>query len=182
MILKSPFNDKEPKIDPTAFVAPNAVIIGDIEIQEGANIWFSAVLRADWGSIKIGKNTSVQDNCTIHAEPNSVAKIGENCILGHNCMVHGPTEIGNNVLIGINATILTHTKINSNCVIAAGSVVTERTICKSLVLYGGIPAEELKIYENEKKIARQITMGSTMYVSNGKKFKAFFDQNQNNIQ
>ena len=152
------------------------MVIGDVEIAAGANIWFSAVLRADWGTIKIGKNTSVQDNCTIHAEPNSIANIGENCILGHNCMVHGPTEIGNNVLIGINATILTHTKIESNCVIAAGAVVKERTTCESLTLYGGMPAEPLKKYESEKKIARQVIMGSGMYVQNGKKFKAYFDE------
>ncbi|MHA1783573.1 MAG: gamma carbonic anhydrase family protein, partial [Candidatus Helarchaeota archaeon] len=153
----------------------NAVIIGDVEIEEGANVWFSAVLRADWGTIKIGKNTSVQDNCTIHSEPNAIAKIGENCILGHNCMVHGPTEIGNNVLIGINATILTHTVIENNCVIAAGSVVIERSTCKSLTLHGGIPAEPLKEYENEKRIARQVTMGANLYVQNGKKFKDFFE-------
>ncbi len=175
MIIKSPINNKEPRIHEEAFVAPNAVIIGDVEIAEGANIWFSAVLRADWGKIIIGKNTSVQDNCTIHAEPGTTCKIGENCILGHNCMVHGPTQIGNNVLIGIGAVILTNTIIEDNTIIGAGAVVKEGTVCKSLTLYGGKTiAEPIKTYP--KQMARQVTLGSTFYVENGKKFKKLFEE------
>ncbi len=176
MIIESPLNGKKPKIHEKAFVAPTAAIIGDVQIAEGANIWFSAVLRADWGTIKIGKNTSIQDNSTIHAEPSSVAEIGENCIIGHNAMIHGPTKIGNNVLIGISAVVLPHTVIEDNTVIGAGAVVIEKTRCKSLTLYGGkTVAEPLKTYPDEKLIARQLTMGSGMYVENGRKFKKLFE-------
>ncbi|MHA1278530.1 MAG: gamma carbonic anhydrase family protein [Candidatus Helarchaeota archaeon] len=177
MIIKSPLNGKKPKIHETAFVAPTAALIGDVKIAEGANIWFSAVLRADWGTIRIGRNTSVQDNSTIHVEPSSVADIGENCIVGHNAMIHGPTKIGNNVLIGIGAVVLPRTVIEENTIIGAGAVVIERSRCKSLTLYGGKSvAEPIKTYRNEKVIARQLTMGSRMYVENGRKFQELFKE------
>lgn len=177
MIIKSPLTNKFPQIHEAAFIAPNATLVGDVIVEAGANIWFSAVLRADWGTIRIGKNTSIQDNATIHAEPGSIAEIGENCIIGHNAMVHGPTKIGNKVLIGIGAVVLPHTIIDDNTIIGAGAVVIEKSHCKSLTLYGGkTVAEAIKSYPNEKLIARQLTVGSGMYVENGRKFKKLFQE------
>ena len=81
IIIPSPRTGIEPKIHESVFVAPNAVIIGDVTIDEGANIWFGAVLRGDWGSIKIGKRTSIQEHVTIHVEKESYVTIGDDCII-----------------------------------------------------------------------------------------------------
>ncbi|MFX1296083.1 MAG: gamma carbonic anhydrase family protein [Promethearchaeota archaeon] len=177
MIIKSPLNDKKPNIHPNSFIAPNAVIIGDVEISEGVNIWFSAVIRADWGMIKIMENTSVHDNCTIYAAPYSTVIIGENCIIGHNSCIHGPCKIGNNVKVGVNASILPNTNIQSNIIIKAGSVVKEGMFCRSNTLYGGnADAEIIKIYRSEMQVISQVTMESAFYIENCIKFKEFFKE------
>lgn len=83
-VIPSPETGKEPEIHNTAYIAPTAIIIGDVTIGEGSNVWFGAVLRGDWGSIKIGNNTSIQENVTIHLEANSSVYIGNDCIIGHH--------------------------------------------------------------------------------------------------
>ena len=106
MIVTSPFNGTSPRIHPTAFIAKDAVIIGDVEIGPYVNIWFGAKIRGDWGKIIIGRNSSIQENCVIHSTVRGLCKIGNNVTLGHLSMVHGPTEIGDFTLVGIHATIL----------------------------------------------------------------------------
>jgi len=83
-IIPSPETGKEPEIHNTAYIAPTAVIIGDVTIGEGSNVWFGAVLRGDWGTIKIGNNTSIQENVSIHIEASSSVTIGNDCIIGHH--------------------------------------------------------------------------------------------------
>jgi len=83
-IIPSPETGKEPEIHNSAYIAPTAVIIGDVTIGEGSNVWFGAVLRGDWGTIKIGNNTSIQENVTIHIEAGSSVIIGNDCIIGHH--------------------------------------------------------------------------------------------------
>jgi len=83
-IIPSPETGKEPEIHSSAYIAPTAVIIGDVTIGEGSNVWFGAVLRGDWGTIKIGNNTSIQENVTIHIEAGSSVIIGNDCIIGHH--------------------------------------------------------------------------------------------------
>ena len=92
--------DLSPKIHETAFVAPSAQIIGDVEILEGASVWFNCVLRGDAGKITIGKGTNIQDGTVIHEE----TTIGENCVVAHQCLVHRCT-VGNNVIIGNGALV-----------------------------------------------------------------------------
>ncbi|MFX1488841.1 MAG: gamma carbonic anhydrase family protein [Promethearchaeota archaeon] len=86
LIIPSPETKKEPQIHESVYIAPNAVIIGDVTIGENSNIWFGTVLRGDWGTIKIGKNTSIQENVTIHIEAGSSVEIGDNCIIGHHAI------------------------------------------------------------------------------------------------
>jgi len=105
MIIKSPFNGSIPKIHPTAFIAPDVVIIGDVEVGAYTNIWFHAVIRGDWGKIIVGKNTSIQENVVLHSRPNETCKIGNNVRLGHSCMVPGPCNLEDYSLVGIHASI-----------------------------------------------------------------------------
>jgi len=84
LIIPSPETGKKPQIHDSAYIAPTAVVIGDVTIGENSNVWFGAILRGDWGSIKIGKNTSIQENVTIHIEAGSYVNIGDDCIIGHH--------------------------------------------------------------------------------------------------
>ncbi len=171
-IIKSPVNNAEPKIHPSVFVAPNATIIGDVEIGEGTNIWFNAVIRAEMSKIVIGKNCSIQENCVIHTEPGTELFIGDNVLMGHCAMVHGPGKIGNNVMVGISATVLQGHDVADNVVIAAGGVA--RGKLETMGMYaGGVIAERKK--ELKKRDINNLQAGITFYVDNGKKFKAALD-------
>ncbi len=166
MILPNP-KGQTPTIDPSAFVAPTAVIIGDVTIGPEANIWFGAVLRGDWGNIKVGARTSVQENAVVHIEAGTNVEIGEDCILGHGVIVHGPGKIGNKCLIGIGAIIMQGTTIGDGTIVAGGAVV--RGDVKPKVMVAGVPAEVKK--ELTDVNVRSNAQNAEIYVSNGKQFK-----------
>ncbi|MFW9941769.1 MAG: gamma carbonic anhydrase family protein [Candidatus Thorarchaeota archaeon] len=87
LIIPSLETGKKPQIHDSAYIAPTAVIIGDVTIGENSNVWFGATIRGDWGSIDIGKNTSIQENVTIHIEAGSSVTIGDDCIIGHHAKI-----------------------------------------------------------------------------------------------
>lgn len=173
IIIPSPISKKEPQIHESAYIAPTATIIGDVTIEEGVNIWFGAVLRGDWGIIKIGKNTSIQENVTIHIEIDASVTIGADCIIGHHAMIHGPCEIGNGCLVGMGANILHNTKMHDGSMIAAGAVITNKEV-PSRQLFAGIPAKFLRNLPEEGALIGNKSSG--VYVKNGKAFKKFFEQ------
>ncbi|ADD08770.1 gamma carbonic anhydrase family protein [Candidatus Aciduliprofundum boonei] len=142
----------KPRIHNSAYIAPTATIIGDVEIEEGASVWDGAVLRGDVSYIKIGKNTNIQDNAVVHVDYNDPTIIGENVTIGHMAVVHA-AKIGNNVIVGIHAVILNGAEIGDGSVVGAGAVVTSRTKIppKSLVL--GIPAKVVRQGEEIEKMA-----------------------------
>ena len=170
-ILKSPVNGKEPKIHPSVFIAPSATIIGDVEIDEGTNIWYNVVIRAEASKIRIGKNCSIQECVVIHTEPGTELTIGDNVLMGHCAMVHGPGTIGENVMIGISATVLQNHQIEDNVIIAAGAVA--RGKYESMGMYAGIIAKKAK--DIKKSNIRTLKTGIMFYVENGIKFKAMYD-------
>ncbi|MFX0102741.1 MAG: gamma carbonic anhydrase family protein [Candidatus Hodarchaeota archaeon] len=139
MIIPSPVNGKEPKIHEEAFIAPTAVIIGDVEIDEGTNVWPGAKIRAAACKIKIGKNCSIQDNVIIHSEFETSLTIGEEVLIGHGAIVHGPGDIGDRALIGIGAIKLQKKSVGEGCLIGAGSLVTKDI--PDYVLAFGSPAQ-----------------------------------------
>lgn len=165
MIIESPFNGTSPKIHSTAFIAPDVVIIGDVEIGAYTNIWFGAKIRGDWGKIIVGENTSIQENAVLHSRPNEVCKIGNKVRLAHSCMVHGPCSVGDYSMVGINATILQGAELGAGCVLAAGSVLRDKT--EDFCLYAGVPAIKKKEYQNR----RLNEFGADLYAENGQKFK-----------
>ncbi|MBY8984002.1 MAG: gamma carbonic anhydrase family protein [Candidatus Lokiarchaeota archaeon] len=166
MIVQSPFDGTIPQIHPTAFIAKDAVIIGDVEIGAYVNMWFGAKIRGDWGRIVVGENTSIQENCVIHSTVKGLVTIGKNVTLGHLSMVHGPATIGDSTLIGISASVLQNSTVGTGVVLAGGSVI--RGQADDNCLYAGVPAIKKKEYSDR----RMGKWGSNLYVENGQKFKA----------
>lgn len=146
MIMK--FKEWYPKIDSTAWVAPGANIIGNVEIGENSSIWFGCVLRGDVNEIKIGKNTNVQDLSMIHMDTDSKTTLGDNVTIGHKVMLHGCT-IEDNCLIGMSATILDNAVIGEGSIVGANSLVTQgkKFPPKSLIM--GSPAKVVKQLTDE---------------------------------
>lgn len=134
-----PYRGKAPTIGNNVFIAPTAVVIGEVDIADGASIWYGAVIRGDLASISIGRETNIQDNCTIHVDEGRPAVIGEAVVVGHNAVLHGCT-IDDQCLIGINAVVLNGAHIRRGSVVAAGAVVLENQIIGPLELAAGLPA------------------------------------------
>jgi carbonic anhydrase/acetyltransferase-like protein (isoleucine patch superfamily) len=133
------YNQIVPRIGKNVYIAPTAVVIGDVTIGDGASIWFNAVLRGDMAPIRIGANSNIQDNCTVHTDFGKPATIGEKVTVGHNAVVHGCT-IGDGSLIGIGAVVLNDAQVGEQAVVAAGAVVREGTRVGPRQLVAGIPA------------------------------------------
>ncbi|MHB8147376.1 MAG: gamma carbonic anhydrase family protein [Vulcanimicrobiaceae bacterium] len=131
------FQGKRPKIHPTAFIAPTAVLIGDVEVGEESSIWFGAVLRGDNGPIRIGARTSVQDNAVIHVMTRT--QIDDDVTIAHAAVMED-CHVKRYALIGSNAVLLNGCVIGEGSLVAAGSVVGERVEIPDHVLAAGVPA------------------------------------------
>ena len=135
-----PYKGVWPTIAQDVFIAPGAMIIGNVTIQEGASVWYNAVIRGDSSSIVIGRRSNIQDNCTLHVDADAPLVIGEECTIGHNAIVHGAT-LGNHVLVGMNAVVLSHAEVGSETIIGACALVAEHKQIPGGVLVVGIPAQ-----------------------------------------
>ena len=162
------FDGKKPKVDPEAYVSPRASLIGDIEIAPDASIWEFAVLRADMNYIKVGKGTSIQDNCTVHTTVTNPTIIGEYVTAGHNCVIHA-CEIGDRTVVGMGSIVLDGAKVGNDCVIGAGSVVTNNTVIPDRSLVLGIPGKVVK--EVPEGLRESFMIGARLYVELGKTHK-----------
>ncbi|MCP4345312.1 MAG: gamma carbonic anhydrase family protein [Desulfobacterales bacterium] len=149
MILE--YKGKKPKIGKNVYIAPTASVIGDVEIGDNASVWFGAVLRGDMAPVSVGRNTNIQDNCTVHTDSDTPAFIGDNVTVGHNAVVHGCT-VENNCLIGMSAVVLNSAIVRTGSVVASGSVVREGQEVGPYHLVAGIPAK-LKRELSEKIFA-----------------------------
>ena len=140
MILR-PYAGKEPRLGPRCFVAPNATLIGDIELGDDSSIWFGTVLRGDINFIRVGARSNIQDNSVVHVEHGTgPVIIGDEVTVGHAAVVHGCT-VGRGALIGIGAKILSHANIGAYALVAAGSVVQEGMEVPPRTLIAGVPAK-----------------------------------------
>lgn len=132
-----------PQIDPTAWVAPTAVLIGNVIVEAGANIWFGAVLRGDNEPITVGAGSNVQENAVLHTDMGFPLTIGANCTIGHKAMLHGCTiEAGS--LIGMGATLLNGAKIGAGSLVGACALVTEGKEIAPGSLVMGAPAKVVR--------------------------------------
>ena len=162
------FEEHTPKIDPSSWVAPNAVIIGKVELKKESNIWFNSSLRGDVEPIIIGEGSNVQDGSVIHTDPGCPVIIGKNVTVGHLVMLHG-CEIEDDCLIGIGSTILNKAKIGKTSIIGANALVTENKIIPERSLVLGSPGKIVR-QVTDKEI-ESIKGNAKHYVENFKKYK-----------
>jgi carbonic anhydrase/acetyltransferase-like protein (isoleucine patch superfamily) len=132
-----------PTIGTDVFLAPTAVLVGDVRVGDRANIWFGAVLRGDTSHIEIGQESSIQDNVVIHCASDLPTVIGNRVTMGHAALLEG-CVIEDEALIGMGAIVLQHARVGSGAMVAAGTVVPERGQVRSGVLSAGVPATEKK--------------------------------------
>ncbi len=154
------FKDKTPQIGENVFIAPNATIIGDVEIGANTSIWYGAVVRGDLAPIRIGADSNIQDNCTVHTEVDIPTIIGDNVTVGHNAVIHSCT-IENNCLIGISAIVLDGAVIKTGSVIAAGAVVKYGQQFGPNCLATGVPASVKKTLPADA--AARVQIASQIY-------------------
>jgi carbonic anhydrase/acetyltransferase-like protein (isoleucine patch superfamily) len=159
---------KTPKIHETAFIAPGAVVCGDVEVHENASVWYGCVLRGDNDPITIGENTNIQDNCVLHTDVGKPLTIGRDVTVGHMVMLHG-CEIGDETLIGIGSIILNGAKIGRNCIIGANSLIPEGKEIPDNSLVMGAPGKVVKPVSDHQ--IQVIKMSAFHYVENWKRHK-----------
>lgn len=135
------FDGKTPRIDPTAWVAPTATLIGDVTIGAGASVWFGAVLRGDMDRIVLGAGSNLQDNVVVHTDWGVPTLIGKNVGVGHAAIVHG-TTIGDGCLIGMGAKLLNHSVVGAGAFVAAGALVLEGQEIEAGHVAMGVPAKD----------------------------------------
>jgi gamma-carbonic anhydrase len=167
MALILTVNDQTPQFGKNCFLAENATITGDVVMGDDCSVWFSAVIRGDVHSIRIGNNVNVQDGAVIHATyKKSPTNIGNNVSIAHGAIVHGCT-VHDNVLIGMNAVVLDDAVVESNSIIAAGAVVTKGTVVPSGTVWAGSPARKIKDISPEllKGDVERIANSYAMYAS-----------------
>lgn len=138
-----PYRGHTPQIAADAFIAPTAVIIGDVTIGAGASVWFGAVIRGDVAPIRIGHGTNIQDNCVLHADEGIPCEIGADCTIGHSAVVHGAT-LADRVLVGMHATVLNSAMVGEECMLAAGTLVAEGKRIEAGQLVMGLPGKAVR--------------------------------------
>ena len=144
-------------MDNQIFLAPNAVVTGEVNLGENVNIWYGAVLRGDSGTITIGDHTNIQDNCVVHEQ----TAIGSHCTIGHGAIVHGCT-VGDNCVIGMGSIVLNGAILGDGCLVGAGAVVTGKMNAPAGSVLLGSPAKVVKTLTLEQ-IADQ-RQGALHYV------------------
>lgn len=157
-----PYLGRRPVVDPSAFVAPTASVIGDVTIGPGSSIWYGAVLRGDVMPIRIGARSSIQDNSVIHATGGwADATVGDDVTVGHSVILHG-CRIGSRVLVGMGSIVLDDAEIGDETMLGAGSLVTARTKLPAGVLAHGRPAKAVRDLKPEE--LERILEASRLYV------------------
>jgi carbonic anhydrase/acetyltransferase-like protein (isoleucine patch superfamily) len=161
--------DTVPHIDPDAWVADNATVIGNVRLEAGASIWYGAVLRGDNDLIHVGRGSNVQDGSVLHTDDDFPLSIGADVTLGHQVMLHGCT-IGDGSLVGIGAVVLNGARIGRQCLVAAGAVVTEGKEFPDRSLIMGAPAKVVREISPEQ--AHRIARGAGHYVDNAARHRS----------
>ena len=149
------------------WVADNAVVLGDVTLEEDVSVWFNVVIRGDNEPMRIGARTNIQDGSTLHSDPGFPLTVGEDCTIGHMVMLHGCT-IGAGSLIGIGAIVLNGAKIGAGCLIGAGSLIAEgKEIPAGSVVFGS-PGKVVRQLTDEDQA--RMRRGAAHYVANAQRF------------
>ena len=150
------------------WIAPDAVLIGNIDVGRNAGFWFGAVLRGDNEPIAIGADTNVQEHVVMHTDPGFPLTVGSGCTIGHRALLHGCT-IGDNSLVGMGAIVLNGARIGSNCLVGAGALVTEGKEFPDNSLIVGSPARLVRTLDEQA--AARLRASAQHYVANGSRFR-----------
>jgi carbonic anhydrase/acetyltransferase-like protein (isoleucine patch superfamily) len=156
-----------PRVDPEAFVHPDAVVIGNVTIGPESSVWANAVLRGDFGTITVGARSSIQDGTVMHAGPGFPTLVGDGCVIGHLTHLEGCT-LEDDALAGSCSVVLHHAVIGSGATVAANAVVPNNMVVPAGALAIGIPA---KILEGRSDVPF-IRLSAAEYVANGKRYRA----------
>ena len=143
-------NGVAPTIAEDAFIAPGAVIVGDVEIGPGSSVWFNAVLRGDVAPVRVGAGSNIQDLALLHVDRGNPCIVGNNVTIGHSAIVHG-TVLEDNVTIAMGAVVLSRSHIGAGAVIAAGAVVAEGMHVEPGALMAGVPAVMKRTLNPERR-------------------------------
>ena len=141
--LVLPFRGIMPRIAEGVFVAPGAVIVGDVEIGPGSSVWYNAVLRGDMNSIRIGRDSNIQDGAVIHVAARTGVEIGDDVLVGHLAMLHG-CRLETGSYIGMRATVLDGAVVETGAMLAAGALLPPRKVATSGKLWAGSPAAPMR--------------------------------------
>ncbi len=167
-----PFEGRTPRIHPSAFIAPTALVLGDVEIGEDSSVWYGAVLRGDLEPIRIGARTSIQDNAVIHTGRGEPTVIGDEVTVGHAAIIHGGA-VGARCLVGMGACLLNRAVIGEECIIGAKALVTEDKVFAPRTLVAGAPARAVRALTGEDLAPSRIFV--QRYVENGRRHRAALD-------
>jgi len=149
---------RTPDVSAARFIAPGAVVVGDVTIGEGTSVWYACVLRSDRSSITIGAEVNIQDGCILHSDPGFPTVIGDRVSLGHGAVVHGAT-VEDDVLIGMRATVLNGARIGTGSLVAAGAVVRPGMVVPPGSLVAGVPAVVRRPVNEEEQATIRRTPG-----------------------
>jgi carbonic anhydrase/acetyltransferase-like protein (isoleucine patch superfamily) len=163
--------DTGPKLPPEGeyWIAPNAVVLGNVILKKNASVWFGAILRGDNDPITVGENSNVQDGSVLHTDMGSPLTIGDNVTIGHMVMLHGCT-IGEGSLIGIGSIILNGAKIGRGCLIGANSLITEGKEIPDGAMVMGSPGKVIR--QLDAGAAKMLGLSAAHYVENWKRYAA----------
>jgi carbonic anhydrase/acetyltransferase-like protein (isoleucine patch superfamily) len=160
--------EKRPHIDPTAWIATNATVIGDVRLAANASIWWNAVLRGDNDPISIGENSNIQDGSVLHTDEGVPMNIGANVTVGHLVMLHGCT-VGDGSLIGIGSIVLNRAVIGRSSIVGANTLIPEGKVYPDRVLIVGSPGKVVRELTDEE-VAR-LQASATHYVENARRYQ-----------
>ena len=155
------YGDRLPSIDPTAFVAPGARIVGDVTLGARSSVWFNAVLRGDSDRVDVGEGTNIQDGAVLHTDEGAPCAVGAGCTVGHRAVVHG-CRIGDGTLVGMGAIVLSHAVVGARSLVAAGALIPQGKEFPSRSLIVGAPARLVRELTDDD-LARLIDPGVRHY-------------------
>ena len=142
--------DVSPRIAASAYIAPNATVLGNVNLEENSSVWFGATLRGDNENISIGASSNVQDGAVLHTDPGFPLIVGSKVSIGHQAMLHG-CSVGDGSLIGIQSVVLNGAIIGKGCLIGAGAIITERKVFADGCLIFGAPAKVVRELTAEER-------------------------------
>lgn len=161
-------DDAHPEIDPTAWVAPDANLIGKVILKSESSVWFGTTIRGDNETIEVGQGSNVQENCVLHTDMGFPLTIGPNCTIGHKAMLHGCT-IGEGSLIGMGAVILNGARIGKGCLIGACALITEGKEIPDGSLVMGSPGKIVRMLDDQAR--ERLLLSAAGYRANAARFR-----------